>query len=107
MISAVPIDSDAGFPSNHVVVYIEFGGVLIWLIVRSGLHPLLKIGGCTLVTVSIVVIDLSRIYTGAHWPSDVYGATVLAFFLLSIILIVYVILRHTLLLDVRSRYHPQ
>jgi undecaprenyl-diphosphatase len=62
------------FPSGHVFFYVSFFGFLFFLayaLLKKGLlqRALLALSG-----VLLVLIGLSRVYQGAHWPSDVVGA---------------------------------
>ena len=65
-----------GFPSSHAVVVVAVGAAVWYL---SGLRPLSSLGaswrarariGLAVVAIALLV-GLGRVYTGAHYPSDV------------------------------------
>lgn len=65
------------FPSGHTFSAFAFFGLLGLLYVGQGSrvsHAKLVIG---LTVVLIAAVGLSRIYVGAHWPSDVLGSSFL------------------------------
>jgi len=63
------------FPSGHVTFYVTYFGFLFFtayaLLPRGSLLRRLAL---TLTALPVLLIGLSRIYLGAHWPSDTLGA---------------------------------
>lgn len=80
---------DNSFPSGHVLIYTAFFGY-IWflaytLVKPSSLRSLLLILFGSL----ILLVGPSRVYLGAHWPSDVFAAYLLGSVWLFITFYVY------------------
>ncbi len=76
-VNVVALLNSYSFPSGHVMFYLCFFGFVGFLIF-SLLKPSIK---RTLILVFtgllIILIGVSRIYLGEHWPSDVLGAYLL------------------------------
>jgi membrane-associated phospholipid phosphatase len=81
--------SSLSFPSGHVVTALTLYGLLIVLLpalIRSPLPRLALQGFCLLV---VLGMGPARVYTGAHWPSDVLGGYVLGALYLALIIRYY------------------
>ncbi|ANU11854.1 phosphoesterase [Planococcus antarcticus DSM 14505] len=61
------------FPSGHSMGSLIFYGFLIYLIIRTRQRSWIRWLFVAILTMLIVMIGSSRIYLGAHFPSDVLG----------------------------------
>lgn len=64
------------YPSGHAMSAMAFYGFLIYLIFRIKMNKWLRIFLAILFAALILLIGLSRIYLGVHFPSDVVGGFV-------------------------------
>ena len=70
------------YPSGHSMVSICIYGILLYLVITRIKNKGLKVGLSILLTIMILLIGISRIYVGVHYPSDVIGG-----FLLSVVIL--------------------
>jgi undecaprenyl-diphosphatase len=61
------------FPSGHVVSYVAFYGLLFYMIYATGDRSPFRIVLLIFLGLLIGMVGASRVYLGAHWPSDVVG----------------------------------
>jgi undecaprenyl-diphosphatase len=69
------ITSTYGFPSGHVTYAVAIFGLFLFLTsqVRRPVHPALIWAVRTVLVLVILLMPVSRILEGEHWPSDVVG----------------------------------
>jgi undecaprenyl-diphosphatase len=65
--------SGLGFPSSHVISAVLLYGAVICLSCRVVRPRTARIALVTVAVAAILVTGFGRVYTGAHWPSDVLG----------------------------------
>lgn len=69
--------SGYSYPSGHSMVSLCIYGVLIYFAITKIQNKVLKIIAVSLLTLMILLIGISRIYVGVHYPSDVLGGYLL------------------------------
>lgn len=75
------------YPSGHSMISIAVYGFLIYYVYHKVKNKVLKIALIILLSLLIILIGISRIYVGVHYPSDVLGG-----YTLSLLIIIVVIL---------------
>jgi undecaprenyl-diphosphatase len=78
------VEHTASFPSGHTLAAVSFYGLLSVLLWERGHRMLSVISG-----VWVLLIAISRVYLGAHYPSDVLVSLALGTILLFITLFTY------------------
>jgi undecaprenyl-diphosphatase len=78
-----------GFPSGHAMGAMLFYGTLFYLAGRLIHPPAARLAVQALSVAAILAIGLARVYTGAHWPSDVLGGYLWGLVILTVLLAGY------------------
>jgi len=69
--------TNSSFPSGHAMGAIIFYGFLVYLVWKL---PFKHKKFITTILVSfIILVGISRIYLGVHWPTDIIGAYIIGF----------------------------
>lgn len=71
LVTVARVINEPSFPSGHVMHYINLFGLLDYLLATNWRSGRLRNVLLTICTSLIILIGPSRIYLGAHWPSDV------------------------------------
>ncbi|MCI6763937.1 phosphatase PAP2 family protein [bacterium] len=71
------------FPSGHAMGSMAFYGFIILILCKLNINKCLKCILIILLSVLILLIGISRVYLGVHYPSDIFGG-----YLLSLALII-------------------
>lgn len=76
LVTVVRVINEPSFPSGHVMQYTNFFGLLIYLLATNWRSGRLRNALITTCAALIIFIGPSRVYLGAHWPSDVMAGYV-------------------------------
>jgi len=76
LVTVVRVINEPSFPSGHVMHYVNFFGLVNYLLATNWRSGRLRNILLTTSTALIVLIGPSRVYLGAHWPSDVMAGYV-------------------------------
>lgn len=78
-----------GFPSGHTMAMVVVAGLLIYVAWRIVERPLVRMSVQASVVLLVAGMGFSRVYSGAHWPSDVLGGLLWGSFYTALIVAVF------------------
>lgn len=65
--------ASTGFPSGHIIGVTLLGGAIAAVLLRQGRFRRRGWLGVGIASVLVLLTGFGRVYSGAHWPSDVLG----------------------------------
>lgn len=77
LLEPIVVEHGFSFPSGHATLSMVGYGILAVLIGRSRLPAMARVGLAGVAVMLALLIGLSRVYLGAHYPSDVLAGWVL------------------------------
>lgn len=78
------VENTYSYPSGHAMAAMTFYGFIIFLIIKSNLNRSVKVFFVTILSLLIILIGISRIYLGVHYPSDIIGGFIISGLILTL-----------------------
>ncbi|WP_427132727.1 LssY C-terminal domain-containing protein [Pseudarthrobacter sp. S9] len=76
-------ENSFSFPSGHTLTATVIGGLAAYLLCRSLKSSIGRLMIVLAALTAVLLVGVSRIYLGVHYPSDILGSLALGFFLLA------------------------
>jgi membrane-associated phospholipid phosphatase len=87
LVRVLDVQSNKSFPSGHALFVTVMLGFLIYLCLTYMRRGMLRTTCLTILALLILLTGISRVYLGAHWPSDVLGGYIIGGLLLSTLIL--------------------
>ncbi len=81
-------ESGFSYPSGHAMASTAFYGAMVLLLLNSSINKKVKYLLSTTLIILIILIGISRIYLGVHYPSDIIGGWLISYLILHLLILV-------------------
>jgi undecaprenyl-diphosphatase len=88
-VQVIGINYYNGYPSGHAFFATLFLGILAYLLFTHSKKQSLRILSLIIFILLVLWVGTSRVYLGAHWPSDVLGGYIIGGLFLAMLIWVY------------------
>jgi membrane-associated phospholipid phosphatase len=86
LVRVLDVETNGSFPSGHVLFVTIVLGFLAYLSLRSIQNRALRAASVVVLAALMILTGVSRVYLGAHWPSDTLGGYVIGGFFVSVLI---------------------
>ncbi len=100
------VEPSASFPSGHTLTATVIFGFIAYLIIKGLRSHLNRVFVFLTYVFMVFLVGVSRVYLGAHYPSDVVGSVVFGAFILSIFITLFEINQRYGIFKRRHVIHP-
>ena len=80
-------ENSFSFPSGHATTVVVFYGFITYFIIKNTKSAIVKIMAVITFIAGVILVDLSRLYLGVHYLSDVWAGNLVGFAALIIVII--------------------
>jgi len=95
IVHVLDTEISSSFPSGHAIFALAFFGTLFYFLGIYIARPILRRTAQAGMVVLVLLIGMSRVYLGVHWPSDVVGGYLVGGLILTLIILFHKRLRST------------
>jgi membrane-associated phospholipid phosphatase len=86
LVRVLDVETNGAFPSGHVLFVTCVLGFLIYLSTAYIQNRMVRTASVVILSALVILTSVSRVYLGAHWPSDTVGGYVIGACFVSVLI---------------------